>query len=77
MPAHNVIVVAQWTINNYTITFDYGNGTNTTTELIYNETIIYPTDMTREGYTFNGWEPKPERMPAHWFKLPKGVKVKS
>ena len=47
----------------YTITFNFGNGTNISTELTYNDTINYPT-VTREGYTFSGWVPKPERMPA-------------
>ena len=42
---------AHWTINNYTITFDYRNGTSTSTKLAYNEAIIYPTDVTREGFT--------------------------
>ena len=32
--------------------------------LKYNETIDYPVDLTREGYTFNGWVPNLERMPA-------------
>ena len=64
MPASNVVFTAQWTVNNYNITFDYGNGTSTSTEFKYNETIIYPTSLTREGYTFVEWDPKPERMSA-------------
>ena len=32
--------------------------------LDFNETIKYPEEMTREGFTFAGWSPKPERMPA-------------
>ena len=35
------------------------------TKATYNETINYPENLTREGYTFIGWEPKPERMPAN------------
>ena len=62
--ADNHTLYAHWTINNYTITFDFGNGTNTSTEFAYNETINYPVNLTREGYTFNGWEPKPVMMPA-------------
>ena len=61
----NFTLYAHWTVNNYTITFDYGNGTNTSTEFKYNETIIYPENLTREGYTFSEWDPKPERMPAN------------
>ena len=36
------ILYAQWIINNYTLTFDYGNGTVVNVTLTYNETIIYP-----------------------------------
>ena len=64
MPTSNVVFTAHWTINNYTLTFNFGNETNTSTEHTYNDTITYPTP-TREGHGFNGWIPKPERMPAH------------
>ena len=65
MPAKDVTVTAQWTINNYTITFVFNNGTeNEVRVLNYNETIAYPEDPTKDGYTFNGWSPKPVRMPA-------------
>ena len=43
---------AQWTINNYTLTFDYGNGTVINEILKYNETINYPDNLTREDYAF-------------------------
>ena len=56
---------AHWTINNYTITFDFGNGTVVNETLKYNETINYPKNLTREGFVFSGWKPKPERMPAN------------
>ena len=56
---------ARWTINSYTVTFDYGNGTTTKKVFQYNKTINYPENLTREGYTFNGWEPNPERMPGN------------
>ena len=49
----------------YVLTFDFGNGTIVeSTTLKYNETIIYPENLTREGCVFSGWNPKPERMPA-------------
>ena len=56
---------AHWTVNNYTLTFDFGNGTVVNETLKYNETITYPENLTREGFVFNGWNPKPERMPAN------------
>ena len=52
-------------MNNYTITFDYGNGTVVNETLIFNGTIVYPKNLTREGYTIIGWKPKPERMPEN------------
>ena len=56
---------AQWSINNYTITFIFNNGKeNEVRTLNFNESIVYPEDLTREGYIFNGWSPKPEAMPA-------------
>ena len=58
--ADNHTLYAAWTINNYTITFDYGNGTVVNQVLKYNETINYPVNLTREGYTYNGWNPRPE-----------------
>ena len=56
---------AQWTINSYTITFDFGNGTVVNEILSYNEAINYPVNITIEGFAFNGWVPRPERMPAN------------
>ena len=64
MPAQDITIAAHWAINSYTVTFDYGNRTIVNETYEYNETIIYPMNLTREGYVFNGWEPKPERIPA-------------
>ena len=55
---------AQWTINKYTLTFDFGNGTVNSVVFDFNETIEYPDDPTRDGHIFAGWKPRPERMPA-------------
>ena len=32
--------------------------------LDFNETIEYPEEMARKGFTFIGWIPRPETMPA-------------
>ncbi len=66
MPADNQILTAQWTINQYTITFDSAEGSavNPITE-DYDTAIIAPEAPTRTGYTFSGWDPKlPATMPA-------------
>jgi uncharacterized repeat protein (TIGR02543 family) len=47
---------ADWTINQYTITFDANGGTpSLTVKQNYNTSINKPDDPTREGYTFTGW----------------------
>jgi len=67
MPAENLTITAQWTINQYTITFVTGEG-GTVIEPItqdYGTAVTVPEDPTREGYTFTGWDKEiPETMPA-------------
>ncbi len=53
-------VTAQWTVNNYTITFDLNapNATmqgETTMEVTFDEPLSLPTP-TRSGFTFVGWK---------------------
>ena len=64
VPAYDVVINARWTLNNYIVTFDFNNGTKRSATFPFNETIEYPENVERENYTFNDWEPKPERMPA-------------
>ena len=47
-----------------TLSFVYGNRSGSTRTVLFNKTIEYPEDMRREGYTFVGWDPRPERMPG-------------
>ena len=49
-------VEATWTPHNYSITYDYaeGSGSNPTTHNIESDDITL-TDPTRNGYTFTGW----------------------
>lgn len=66
MPAENVVIKAQWKINQYTITFDTDGGTtiNPITQ-DYNTAIKKPSDPVKGGYDFAGWSPAlPEKMPA-------------
>ena len=65
MSADNITLYTKWTINQYTITFDYGNGTKTEETLDFDSPIAYPEDVEKEGYTFGGWSPRPVTVPSH------------
>ena len=60
MPAENKTITAKWKINQYTITFDGGDGAENMPENItqdYNTTVTAPTETpTKTGYTFAGWD---------------------
>ena len=66
MPANNLTVKAQWKINQYTITFDTDGGSEIAAiTQNYGTTIAKPTDPTKTGYTFTGWDMEiPKTMPA-------------
>ena len=67
MPAANTNIVAEWTINQYTITFDVDGGTDVAPiTQDYDTAIDAPADPTKTGYTFAGWDTEiPEKMPAN------------
>ena len=58
---------AQWTINQYTITFDTDGGTEIDPiTLDYGEAVTAPENPTKTGYTFAGWDQEiPDKMPAN------------
>ena len=66
MPAENVTITAQWTINQYTITFDTVGGTEIPEiKQDYNTAVTAPANPTKTGYTFAGWDKAiPTVMPA-------------
>ena len=66
MPAENVTIKAQWTINQYTITFDTDGGTEIAPIIAdYGAEINAPEAPTKEGYVFVGWDKEiPTTMPA-------------
>ena len=66
MPAENIMVKAQWEINQYTITFDTNGGSEIAPiTQDYGTEITAPDNPTRKGYTFKGWDKEiPETMPA-------------
>ena len=59
-------LVANFTANEYTITYMNGEEQFTTQTYFYNATVLAPQDNpTKTGYTFDGWIPAlPETMPA-------------
>ena len=57
MPAENITVTAQWSINRYTVTFDTDGGSEVDAQTVaYGEKAKTPADPTKTGYTFAGWE---------------------
>ena len=56
MPANDVTLEAQYTINKYLITFVDAEGTLYAESLEYGDTIPGQTARPKEGYTFKGWD---------------------
>ena len=57
MPAENLTITAQWTVNQYTIAYDLAGGTaegNPDTYTIETRTFTLK-NPTKSGYTFTGW----------------------
>ena len=66
MPAEDVTIIAQWKINQYTLTFIFNNGNKDEVRTLdYNSPIEYPRNVTKDGYTFDGWDSNITSMPAH------------
>ncbi|EKB5971223.1 InlB B-repeat-containing protein [Listeria monocytogenes] len=54
MPAEDMTLYAQFSINEYTATFDV-DGKKTTELVNYQSMLSAPAEPTKEGYTFTGW----------------------
>lgn len=68
MPAENMTITAKWTVNQYTITFVTGEGATEVPAIKkdYGASITEPSNPTKTGYTFNGWDKViPTTMPAY------------
>ena len=65
MPAHDVVVTGTFSINSYKAVFKIGDDVIDTKTFVYGEAVTAPEAPTKEGYTFAGWQNKPETMPAH------------
>jgi uncharacterized repeat protein (TIGR02543 family) len=65
VPSVNQTYIAQWAINSYTLTFDANGGTGGTSySMAYGAQITNIPAVARTGYTFIGWSPIPETVPA-------------
>ena len=64
MPAEEITIKALWISNNYTVTFDFDNGTTIEKTYKYKEEIEYPTAIERFGYSFDKWDKILTEMPA-------------
>ena len=62
-----VTLYAQWTVHQYTISFDSNGGTPVASiTQNYGTAVSAPANPTRDGYTFAGWDAEiPTTMPAH------------
>ncbi|MHC5507914.1 InlB B-repeat-containing protein, partial [Listeria welshimeri] len=58
MPANDMTLYAQFTINQYTAKLD-AEGTIVSENVTYNEIVPEPVAPTKEGYTFTGWYDAP------------------
>lgn len=66
VPAANTTYVAQWTVNQYTITFDTDGGSEIDPiTQDYASAITAPENPAKTGYTFKAWDKEiPANMPA-------------
>ena len=66
VPSHDVTYTAQFSVNQYTITFDTDGGSEITPITHdYNTAVTAPSDPTKTGYTFTGWDKEiPTTIPA-------------
>ena len=67
IPVSSVNLTANFTINQYTITFD-SNGGSAVSDIVldYGATVIAPANPSRSGFAFTSWSPAlPATMPAN------------
>ena len=64
MPANDVTYTAQYSVNQYTVTFKIDGEVFQTFTQNYGTTITVPEAPTKEGYTFSGWQNVASTVPA-------------
>jgi len=66
--SEDITLVAVWTINEYTISFDSNGGSSVTAiTQDYGTVVTEPTDPTKTDYTFGGWYSDSELTSAYTF----------
>ena len=65
MPAHDLEITGSYNINTYEAVFKIDGVVFQTLEIEYNAPVTAPDIVTKEGYTFSGWDELPATMPAH------------
>ena len=65
MPAGDVVVTGNFTINTYNVTYMIDGEVYYTDSIEYSTGITPLPEPTKEGYTFSGWSEIPDTMPAN------------
>ena len=65
MPAHDVEVTGNFTINSYKAVFKIGDDVIDTKTIVFGDAVTAPEAPAKEGHTFAGWQDVPATMPAH------------
>ena len=64
MPAKDVTISGNFTINSYTLTYTIDGKEYKTETVVYGTELTALTAPTKEGHTFSGWSEIPSTMPA-------------
>ena len=73
MPDSAIVFTAQFTVNQYKLTYFLNDTEYKSYEIDYN-TPITPEPLVKKGMTFSGWEGLPETMPGHQDRKARSVR---
>ena len=65
MPAKDITIYGSYTVNYYTLTYMLDNEFYASESVMYGAHITLLSNLTKEGYTFSGWQTNYNIMPAH------------
>ena len=65
MPANDVVIEGNFTVNYYTVTYLVDGEVWATDSLAYGSELVLRDEPTKEGHTFSGWSDAPATMPAN------------